>query len=321
MADQTLLAQARKARFEDLISFSGHPSEDVERFLKSIKNITKANDESNNHEILEIVRGKLTQSAGIWFDNNEVNFRKWSDFETAFRSRYFSTTIIHKKFEQLKQRQQKPDEAITTYFDEIVNLCREIDLHMSDTTIIKYLISGLNPDFRKELSRRESAMNTLNEFLKYAKIEQDLHDTFEKFRTSSIDSQQPYMDYTRSSNVTLTAAVNPRKHYHHDTKRNDQSTHSMRLQSSVSQRNSGVTHTRPPPLLPNLSTRNPPRQETVIKKSIYPRSTPQHRLSNCKICGRKNHRTIDCFHKHPTGCFKCGHDHMIRDCPIIQNFQ
>ena len=41
-----------------LPSFSGHPSEDVEHFLKSIKNITKVSDESDNHEILEIVRGK-----------------------------------------------------------------------------------------------------------------------------------------------------------------------------------------------------------------------------------------------------------------------
>jgi hypothetical protein len=35
MADQILLA---KARFDDLPNFSGHPSEDVEHFLKSIKN-------------------------------------------------------------------------------------------------------------------------------------------------------------------------------------------------------------------------------------------------------------------------------------------
>ena len=84
MVDQTLLAKARKARFDDLPNFSGHPSEDVERFLKAIKNITKANDESENREILEIVRGKLIQSAGIWFDNNESNFNKWLDFEIAF---------------------------------------------------------------------------------------------------------------------------------------------------------------------------------------------------------------------------------------------
>ncbi len=44
MPDQKLLAKARKARFDDLPNFFGHRSEDVERFLKSIKNINKAND-------------------------------------------------------------------------------------------------------------------------------------------------------------------------------------------------------------------------------------------------------------------------------------
>ncbi|CAF3320822.1 unnamed protein product [Rotaria sp. Silwood2] len=120
MTDQTLLAKARKARFDDLPNFSGHLSEDVERFLKSIKNITKANDESDNPEILEIVRGKLTQSAGIWFDNNESIFQRWSDFETAFRNRYFPTTLAHQHFDKLKQRKQPPDETVTSYFDDVV---------------------------------------------------------------------------------------------------------------------------------------------------------------------------------------------------------
>ncbi|CAF4711414.1 unnamed protein product, partial [Rotaria sp. Silwood2] len=180
LVDQTLLAKARKARFDDLPNFSGHPSEDVERFLKSIKNITKANDESKNYEILEIVRGKLTQSAGLWFDNNESSFKKWSDFETAFRNRYFPTTIINKKFDKLKQRTQSQDEPITSYCDDIINLCREIDSNMSEQVIIQHLMSGINPEFKRQLSRRESCMNTLNEFLKHAKIEQDLYDTFEK---------------------------------------------------------------------------------------------------------------------------------------------
>jgi hypothetical protein len=289
--------------------------------LKSIKNITKATNESENHELLEIVRGKLTKSAGIWFDNNETKFKKWSDFETAFRNRYISTTITPKKFEQLKQRQQKPDEAIITYCDEIINLCREVDPQMSDQTIIQHLLSGLDPNFRKELSRRESAMNTLDEFLKYAKIEQDLNDTFEKFRTSSIDPQQPYFDYDRPSNPTLTAAINSRKQLYQNIKRNDPSTRPTQLQKSVSHRNSSVIHTRPPPLLPHSSSRNFTRQNTFTRQQNFSQPTSQHKNINCKICGRKNHRTIDCFHKHPTGCFKCGDNLMIRDCKMLSNFQ
>ncbi|CAF1566205.1 unnamed protein product, partial [Rotaria sordida] len=235
MTDQTLLAKARKARFDDLPNYSGHPSEDVERFLKSIKNITRATDESNNHEILEIARGKLIQSAGIWFDNNEPNFKKWSDFETAFRNRYFSTTSTHKKFDTLKQRKQLPDEPITSYFDDIINLCREIDSNMSEKIIIQYLMSGINPDFKKELSRRESSINTLNEFLKYAKIEQDLHDTFDNLL---LDSQQRHLNYNHSSIPSLTTTVNQPKQYYNKMKHTNYVSHSAQFQSSVSQRNS-----------------------------------------------------------------------------------
>ncbi|CAF0845531.1 unnamed protein product [Adineta steineri] len=307
MADPAILARARKARFDDLISFSGHPSEDIERFLKSIKNITKATNESENHELLEIVRGKLTQSAGIWFDNNEAKFKKWSDFETAFRNRYISTTITPKKFEQLKQRQQKSDEAIITYCDDIINLCREVDPDMSDSTIIQYLLSGLNSNFRKELSRRESAMNSLDEFLKYAKIEQDLNDTFNNMGTLSINPQQPYFDHNYQSNSSLTAAVYPRKQNYEYTKQNDRRQQSTRIQSSDSQRNSGARYTYPPPLLPNLTGRNFSRQNTFNKQSNTFRTTitPQKNLI-CRICDRTNHRTIDCFYKQSSGCFKSG---------------
>jgi Retrotransposon gag protein len=179
MADQILLPKARKVRFNDLPNFSGHSSEDVERFLKSIKNITKASDKFENHEILEIVRGKLTKSAGLWFDNNEHNFKSWSDFEIQFRNRY-SSTITYKKFDKLKQRTQLPDEPITSYIDDVINLCQELDPNMSELLIIQHLMSGLIPDLRKELARRASSLITLNEFIKYAKIEYDLYGTFEK---------------------------------------------------------------------------------------------------------------------------------------------
>ena len=315
MADPAILARARKARFDDLISFSGHPSEDVERFLKSIKNITKATNESENHELLEIVRGKLTQSAGIWFDNNETKFKKWSDFETAFRNRYFSTTITPKKFEQLKQRQQKSDEAIIMYCDEIINLCREVDPEMSDSTIIQHLLSGLNPNFRKELSRRESAMNSLDDFLKYAKIEQDLNDTFDKMDTLVIDPQQPYFDHGRSLKSTLTTAIDSRKQNYQHMTRND------KVQSSDNLRNSGEGRAYPPPLLYNSTYRNFSQPNRSTYQSNAYQFTTVHKNISCKICGRKNHRTIDCFYKCTTGCFKCGENHLVRDCTKPQHFQ
>lgn len=320
MADSSILARARKARFDDLICFSGQPSEDVERFLKSIKNITKATNESNNHELLEIVRGKLTQAAGIWFDNNETKFRTWSDFELAFRNRYVSSTTTSKKFEQLKQRRQKPDELIINYCDEIINLCSEIDPKMSDLTIIQYLLSGLNPNVRKELSRRESAMNSLDEFLKYVKLEQDLNDTFEKFGEMSIDSQQPQFDFSHIPNSTTTAAIDTRQYNYQHTNRSYRPTQRAFNQSSDSRRNSNTNRTDQSRTMSQATGRTPSTQTWRSQRYTTPQGKTTRKELECKVCDRKNHRTIDCHYKKPFGCFKCGQDHMIRDCNSLTNF-
>ncbi len=125
-----------------------------------------------------------------------------------FRNRYLSSTLIDKKFDKLKQRQQLQDEPVTLYFEDVVNLCREIDSNMPDLMIIRHLMSEINPDFRKELSRPQSSMNTLKEFLKYIKMEQDLYNTFEKSRNLSTETQQqPYFDINCSTSPSLTAVV------------------------------------------------------------------------------------------------------------------
>ena len=321
MADQTLLAQARKARFDDLPNFSGHPSEDVERFLKCIKNITKANDESSNHEILEIVRGKLTQSAGLWFDNNEHTFRKWSDFEAQFRNRYASTTIIHQKFDKLKQRKQSSDESVAEYIDDVINLCREIDSSMSDAIIIQHLMSGINPDFRKEISRHESCTNSLNEFLKYAKIEQDLYDTFEKTRFLSLESQQP----TFAINHTTTPQfihVMKRSKVHQPTEQNQFPAQQSFPQSSANQRNSKYPS--------KLQYKNTPTKQPSINpltshlKNEHNNNKPrfqQRSHQSCKICGRTNHQTNNCYYRSTVKYLHYGGNHHTRNFTTLPNFQ
>ena len=322
MTDSTLLAKARKARFDDLPNFSGHPSEDVERFLKSIKNITKANDESDNHEILEIVRGKLIQSAGLWFDNNENDFKKWSDFEIAFRNRYFSSTMIQKKFDLLKQRKQLLDEPVTSYFDDVINLCKEIDPHMSERMMIQHLMSGLSPDFQKELSRRESSMNTLNEFLKYAKIEQDLYDTFEKFHRLSIESTKPNVASNHQQITSLTNMIEqPKPPYQFRNKMNPRS-HSFTRQSSDYKRNSNYRYEPRPIFTPDKTIQHNSQQyEFKQKNYVNNHVRSQQQFNQCRICGRQNHRTINCFYKRTAGCFNCGQNHMVRDCTLPPSFQ
>ena len=183
-------------------------------------------------------------------------------------------------------------------------------------------MSGINPDFRKELSRRESSINTLNEFLKYAKIEQDLYDTFEKSRNLSMEYKQPYFSTDRSPIPSLTAMINKSKQYYHHMEPNERRSYPTSTQRSVTQRNSIPEFGNRSRTIPNEQIRDNVQQFTFKKTQNNGRQTLQNKFSNCKICNRTNHRTIDCFHKQTTGCFKCGQpNHTIRDCPMLQNFQ
>ncbi|CAF4433586.1 unnamed protein product, partial [Rotaria magnacalcarata] len=50
-----------------------------------------------------------------------------------------------------------------------------------------------------------------------------------------------------------------------------------------------------------------PHEHNSYFKTAYfnQQSVPNSRFNNCRICGRNNHRTIDCFNKSTTRCFKC----------------
>jgi hypothetical protein len=206
------------------------------------------------------------------------------------------------------------------YCDEIINLCREVDSKMSDLTIIQYLLSGLDTNVRKELSRHESAMHSLDEFLKYAKIEQDLNDTFDKLGEISTD-QQPQFDFNLTLHTTTTATLSTRKHDLRNDKRNYQAKQLFNRQSSDLERNLNTRRVGPTQPSSNSTRRTFSRQNWQDKKPFTPQANASQQNFDCKICGRTNHRTIDCSYKKKSGCFKCGEDHMIRDCKMITNFQ
>ena len=235
------------------------------------------------------------------------------DFEIAIRSRYLSATASTEKFLKLTRRTQQPDESITDYFDEIVDLCREIEPEMSDSIIIRHLMNGINLNLQKELSRRQSATLTVSDFLTIAKIEQDLCNTYDKFHKFSFESQQSSIETTPSMGPPVTTAVEPkqqRPRYKNTTFK--QSSYNARNSNPYVQRNSTGPSGRQT------------QQPRTPSKNITPYSTTtrtSNRTSNCKVCGRTNHRTIDCFHKRQNGCFNCGRNHAVRDCTMPPNFQ
>ena len=226
----------------------------------------------------------------------------------------FSYDGYHKKFDKLKQRIQLLHEPVTSYTDDIIDLCRDSDSEMSDSTIIQHMMSGINPEFRKKkLSRHSSCMNFLTELLKQAKIEQDLYDTFTKTDQSITEIKAQISPYHLLNPVVATTIKQSIKKQHY-TQQNNLGQNPLRRRNSVYQH-------QPEARTPKDRTWKFYKQNSYTKTKQINHHITQYSKYSCLICGRNNHRTIDCFYKEENGCFKCGEDHYFRHCPMLQNFQ
>ncbi|CAF4342504.1 unnamed protein product, partial [Didymodactylos carnosus] len=258
---------------------------------------------------LEIVRGKLTQTAGKWFDDND--FQTWSEFETAFRNRYSSSTQSQLRFDQLLQRKQEPSESVAMYFDDIVSLCKELDSSMSEKIIVQHLINGIRPELRMPLFRHEPPIQHIEVFLKAAKKEQDIQETFQKLDELQFTVSKPYFALNpKSIPFTATVQQQPYRHPHHLARTSYQAAH----ESSAPMRNS----------FPSQSASQTQRKSSNIQQNLQSgalrsqshkqRSTFSPQFDPCKICGREDHASIHCYYKQKTGCYNCGQSHLVRDC-------
>ncbi len=150
---------------------------------------------------------------------------------------------------------------------------------------------------------------------KYAIIEQDIHDTFEKSCQLSLESQQ--VQFHRTTFQPLTAALKRPNQQYHPTNKDDRNSSSFPNGSSVLPRNSFHQMRDQTTSTPG----NYSRQRTFNNNSTNNQSISHQQFNHCKVCGRKNHRTIDCFYKQSTGCFNCGKSHLVRDCTMPPHFQ
>ncbi|CAF4639166.1 unnamed protein product, partial [Rotaria sp. Silwood2] len=164
-------------------------------------------------------------------------------------------------------------------------------------------MSGINPDFQKELSRRRLSMNTLNEFLKYTKIEQDLYDTFEKFHRLSIDSIKPNFAINHQQIPSLTNMIEPPKQQYQFINKINPRSHSFTTQRSDYKRNSNYQYEPRSTFTPDKNNQHNSHQHEFKYKNYINKQfrSRQPSFNQCRICGRQNHRRIDCFHKQTTG--------------------
>ena len=113
----------------NLEKFSGGEEQKILQFINNIERIGKMINA--NDDILHCkCTAKLDGEAKRWYENN-MSLTHWESLKLALLERFTTSDSSSKIFEQLKERKQKSDETITSYYDAIIKLCHEYDPSMS----------------------------------------------------------------------------------------------------------------------------------------------------------------------------------------------
>jgi hypothetical protein len=269
---------------KELAKFTGDPSQKVTQFINSIEQIgtfTELND-SMLHSLATI---KLGGAAFNWYDNNKETLNSWSSLKTHLLERFKPSLSAAKT--QLKERKQESGETLLVYYDEMVDLCKQVDSDMPLHMIVDYLQDGLRPELKIHVKRHMKSLNvelTPAIFLKIARNEEELQHEISSTQQSSTVPAQPYF-------ARLTAATSRFVTPHQPSIRAS-TTSNVRLPRS--------------PAYPPSSSQQP---RPLMSQTQY---------QPCLICKKTNHRTIDCYSKQPSGCYKCGvQGHTVRQCPQV----
>ncbi|CAF1504501.1 unnamed protein product [Adineta ricciae] len=185
----------------NLEKFNGSDERKTTQFIHYIERIGKMIN-ARGDILYSMCTAKLDGEAKRWYDNN-TTLDTWETLKPALVERFTTTDSSSKVFEQLKERKQKPEETVTSYYDTVIKLCHEYDPTVSQKMIISWLENGLYETLKIPVKRQMKSLaetaRTAQTFLKIAKAEQELQ--HESVSTLETTTYTPYFTDTVSATL------------------------------------------------------------------------------------------------------------------------
>ncbi|CAF4568828.1 unnamed protein product, partial [Didymodactylos carnosus] len=318
-----LIKQIQELRIKQLETFSGDGAQKVNEYIVDIQEVAKLTQETEAIQYA-LLHSKLSGEAKQWYNDNKDELKDWRALTDGLTKRFKPFRSSQMLFDKLLSRKQQQNESINHYYDDVRRLCREVHPDMPPTMIVQYLISGVREDFRKEISRTLGThdVHSPESFLHAALREEEFDSTDNHSRPTT----QPYFAYGNSFSGMSTAVHSNSNSF----QRQPPSTQTIpNQQSTIHPRSGRLSDGSIQPYSQLRSTQQPsPQSQRLQPSTSQPRSNFHYHQATstqnsphrtpCLICNRSNHRTIDCFHRKPTGCFKCGQfGHNVRTCPQV----
>ncbi|UYV77347.1 hypothetical protein LAZ67_15000588, partial [Cordylochernes scorpioides] len=153
--------------------FSGEDGEDPLTWLKGYNRVAKYNhwDETL---CLANVYFYLNGTALKWFENNEETIRNWGEFTTQLESVFGKSESLRLLAEKkLKIRAQLKGESTEFYMQDVLRLCKEVDLQMSEDDKISHLMKGIVEELYQALLPKD--INNTDQFVSECRRIEALH--------------------------------------------------------------------------------------------------------------------------------------------------
>ncbi|CAF4401018.1 unnamed protein product, partial [Didymodactylos carnosus] len=185
----------QKSFIEEIIknpkTFTG--KENVSSWLEEIEQQFTASKWPEDSR-LQYIPQFLRNGARQWYKENKTKITTWSQFKTDIKTAYTSTYEVTLAFQRLKNYQQTNNQTVKQYYAEILKLCKEADIQMSEQMKLQYLLDNLKPSIKIKVI--EKSPKTTAQFLEYAKTVEDLQ---------TLISSDPNLSNFASDNVTATS--------------------------------------------------------------------------------------------------------------------
>ncbi|XP_077532409.1 uncharacterized protein LOC144144772 [Haemaphysalis longicornis] len=126
--------------------FTGKGNYDAEDWLSTFERVSVYNKWDDQAK-LSNVEYYLREVAEVWFRNNGRTIKTWGEFKTLFAEAFDRPEVRKLHAEQcLRVRAQQPGENFTSYIEDVVDLCRRINMDMSEQEKIRHILKGIEDD-------------------------------------------------------------------------------------------------------------------------------------------------------------------------------
>jgi hypothetical protein len=171
--NSTLMSQLSVTMAREIIKtptyFRGS-KDDVLDWLERLEQRFKMANWDDEHK-LRYISIHLQEDAYRWWVQASERINSWSNFVEEIKQAFGSTKMKEIAFEQLRWYKQSVNQSITQYYAKIIELCRRVDVTMSDSMKLQYLKSGVKNSLKLCIALHDP--QSVEEFLSYARKVED----------------------------------------------------------------------------------------------------------------------------------------------------